>query len=94
MLNMNTLHQIMKENKHLSIFDIDLLLQGKDNDQDYLVHSTHHRQLDFNDKVYNCELEFQNRMCRLAKQKSNKANWLNLYPQQRVILEKGINYKT
>ena len=33
-------------------------------------------------------------MCRLAKQKSNKANLSSLYPGWRVILEKLINHKT
>ena len=33
-------------------------------------------------------------MCRLAKQKSNKANLSNLYPGRRVILEKLTNHKT
>ena len=29
----------------------------------------------------------ENRMCRLAKQMSNKANLSNLYPRRRVILK-------
>ena len=36
----------------------------------------------------------ENWMCRLAKQKSNKANLSNYYPQRRVILEKLINHIT
>ena len=40
------------------------------------------------------DIEFENRMCRLAEQKSNKENLSNIFSRQRVILEKLINHKT
>ena len=42
----------------------------------------------FAELVWYLHLNSGNRMCRLGKQKSNKANLSNLYPQRRIILEK------
>ena len=45
-------------------------------------------------KKFEQNKNFENRMCRLPKQKPKKANHLIYIPQQRVIIEKRVNYKT